>query len=54
MSAPLAHPDGLMRCPWPRHDPLYLAYHDSEWGVPERDPRALWEKLVADAGLKPE
>ena len=35
-------------------DPLYEAYHDSEWGVPERDPRALWEKLVLDgfqAGL---
>jgi DNA-3-methyladenine glycosylase I len=35
-------------------DPLYEAYHDEEWGVPERDPRALWEKLVLDgfqAGL---
>jgi DNA-3-methyladenine glycosylase I len=35
-------------------DPLYEAYHDTEWGVPERDPRALWEKLVLDgfqAGL---
>jgi DNA-3-methyladenine glycosylase I len=35
-------------------DPLYEAYHDQEWGVPERDPRALWEKLVLDgfqAGL---
>ena len=35
-------------------DPLYEAYHDHEWGVPERDPRALWEKLVLDgfqAGL---
>ena len=54
MSATLAHPDGLMRCPWPRHDPLYLAYHDEEWGVPEFDDRALYEKLVLDgfqAGL---
>jgi DNA-3-methyladenine glycosylase I len=35
-------------------DPLYEAYHDEEWGVPEYDPRALWEKLVLDgfqAGL---
>jgi DNA-3-methyladenine glycosylase I len=35
-------------------DPLYEAYHDTEWGVPERDPRGLWEKLVLDgfqAGL---
>ena len=42
------------RCPWCGTDPLYVAYHDEEWGVPERDPRALWEKLVLDgfqAGL---
>jgi DNA-3-methyladenine glycosylase I len=35
-------------------DPLYEAYHDTEWGMPERDSRALWEKLVLDgfqAGL---
>ena len=35
-------------------DALYEAYHDTEWGVPERDARALWEKLVLDgfqAGL---
>lgn len=43
------------RCGWadPRQ-PLYIAYHDEEWGVPERDSRALWEKLVLDgfqAGL---
>src|SRR5262245_37689022 len=45
-----------IRCPWRGMggDPLYEAYHDHEWGVPERDPRALWEKLVLDgfqAGL---
>jgi DNA-3-methyladenine glycosylase I len=54
MSAALLHPDGLYRCPWPRQDPLYVAYHDDEWGVPERDDRALFEKLVLDgfqAGL---
>ena len=42
------------RCPWCGTDPLYQAYHDDEWGVPETDPRALWEKLVLDgfqAGL---
>ena len=42
------------RCPWPGADPLYVAYHDDEWGVPERDDRALYEKLILDgfqAGL---
>ena len=42
------------RCSWAGQDPLYCAYHDTEWGVPERDSRALWEKLVLDgfqAGL---
>ncbi len=54
MSPPLLHPDGLKRCPWPKTDPLYVAYHDDEWGVPEYDDRALYEKLVLDgfqAGL---
>ena len=53
MSANLC-PDGLPRCPWPGQDPLYIAYHDHEWGVPEYDDRALYEKLVLDgfqAGL---
>ena len=44
-----------IRCAWADSgDPLYAAYHDDEWGVPERDSRALWEKLVLDgfqAGL---
>ena len=42
------------RCWWPGEDPLYLSYHDKEWGVPEYDSRALYEKLVLDgfqAGL---
>lgn len=42
------------RCPWCGTDPLYVAYHDTEWGVPEYDSRALWEKLILDgfqAGL---
>jgi DNA-3-methyladenine glycosylase I len=54
MSPSLPPPDGLRRCPWPKDDPLYLAYHDEEWGVPEFDDRALYEKLVLDgfqAGL---
>ena len=46
----------LARCGWRgmAGDPLYEAYHDTEWGVPEYDARALWEKLVLDgfqAGL---
>ena len=48
--------DTPIRCGWRgmAGDPLYEAYHDTEWGVPVRDPRALWEKLVLDgfqAGL---
>lgn len=42
------------RCSWSGNDPLYLDYHDTEWGVPEYDSRALWEKLILDgfqAGL---
>jgi DNA-3-methyladenine glycosylase I len=47
-------PDGKTRCHWPGEDPLYVAYHDEEWGVPEYDDRALFEKLILDgfqAGL---
>ena len=46
--------DGLKRCAWPGQDPLYVNYHDTEWGVPEYDDRALYEKLILDgfqAGL---
>jgi DNA-3-methyladenine glycosylase I len=53
MTVPV-HADGLTRCPWPKTDPLYVAYHDEEWGVPEYDDRALYEKLILDgfqAGL---
>ena len=42
------------RCGWCGTDQLYVDYHDHEWGVPERDARALWEKLILDgfqAGL---
>ena len=34
------------RCPWCGSDPLYIAYHDKEWGVPQRDSRALFETLI--------
>ncbi|MBX9931208.1 MAG: DNA-3-methyladenine glycosylase I [Methylobacterium sp.] len=48
------HSDGCARCWWAGLDPTYVAYHDTEWGVPERDGRALYEKLILDgfqAGL---
>jgi DNA-3-methyladenine glycosylase I len=51
---PITHADGVVRCPWSDRDALYIAYHDEEWGVPEFDDRALYEKLVLDgfqAGL---
>ena len=48
------HADGKGRCHWAGLDPLYVAYHDTDWGVPEYDDRALFEKLILDgfqAGL---
>ena len=42
------------RCPWSPFDPLYLDYHDKEWGTPNRDGRRLFEKIIlegAQAGL---
>ncbi len=51
----MPYPDGVERCPWPKPtNALYVRYHDTEWGVPERDDRALFEKLILDgaqAGL---
>ena len=44
----------IQRCAWAANDALLRAYHDEEWGVPEYDSRALWEKLMLDgfqAGL---
>jgi DNA-3-methyladenine glycosylase I len=44
----------FQRCKWSQSDPLMSDYHDQEWGVPEYDSRALWEKLMLDgfqAGL---
>ncbi len=43
-----------VRCSWPTDDPLYIAYHDEEWGLPEWNSQALFEKLILDgfqAGL---
>ncbi len=44
----------MERCGWAGPEQIYIDYHDSEWGVPEYDSRALWEKLILDgfqAGL---
>ena len=44
----------MQECGWPGTEAIYRAYHDEEWGAPEYDSRALWEKLVLDgfqAGL---
>lgn len=43
-----------LRCAWAQGDPLMQAYHDAEWGVPQHDPRMLWEMLMLEgfqAGL---
>ena len=50
----ITHEDGIDRCGWSGTAPDYVAYHDEEWGVPEYDSRALFEKLLLDgfqAGL---
>ncbi len=50
----IMHNDGKLRCPWPGVDPIYVNYHDTEWGVPETCDQALFEKLLLDgfqAGL---
>ena len=47
-------PDPADRCPWCGSEPLYVAYHDEEWGVPQHDDRMLFEMLTlegAQAGL---
>lgn len=44
----------MARCGWAGPEEIYIDYHDTEWGVPEYDSRALWEKLILDgfqAGL---
>jgi DNA-3-methyladenine glycosylase I len=47
-------PDGKLRCSWGESDPAYVDYHDTEWGVPQRDPQRLFELILlegAQAGL---
>ncbi len=51
---PSTEPIPLSRCTWCGDDPLYVDYHDTEWGRPDTNSRALWEKLILDgfqAGL---
>jgi len=49
MTRPRHAASSLVRCPWAGiDDPLYQRYHDEEWGVPQRDSRALFEKLVLE------
>ncbi|WP_431247028.1 DNA-3-methyladenine glycosylase I [Leifsonia xyli] len=53
-SAVIVGDDGLARCSWSASDPEYRRYHDEEWGRPQHDPRALYEKLCLEgfqAGL---
>lgn len=50
----MAETEDSIRCPWCGTDPLYVAYHDHEWGRPERDSRRLFELLILEgfqAGL---
>ncbi|AAT88641.1 DNA-3-methyladenine glycosidase I [Leifsonia xyli subsp. xyli str. CTCB07] len=46
--------DGVQRCSWPANDAKYTRYHDEEWGGPQHDPKALYEKICLEgfqAGL---
>lgn len=45
----IAGDDGLRRCPWALSHPLNLHYHDTEWGVPVRGERALFERIMLEA-----
>ena len=49
MSGLVVGPDGLARCPWAGSTPDYLAYHDTEWGVPVHGEGALYERLTLEA-----
>jgi DNA-3-methyladenine glycosylase I len=44
----MSRTSAVHRCAWAEGDPLMREYHDTEWGVPERDSRALWEALMLD------
>jgi DNA-3-methyladenine glycosylase I len=50
----MPHTGAVQRCAWADSDPLMCPYHDEEWGVPQRDPRRVWEMLMLEgfqAGL---
>jgi DNA-3-methyladenine glycosylase I len=47
--SPLAGPDGCLRCPWATSAPIYLAYHDDEWGQPIHTDNGLFERLCLEA-----
>jgi DNA-3-methyladenine glycosylase I len=47
--APAGLSAGVERCAWAKTDPLMVHYHDTEWGVPERNSTALWGKLALDS-----
>jgi DNA-3-methyladenine glycosylase I len=49
VSAPVVGPDGLARCPWGLSTPLYVSYHDDEWGRTVRGDDALYERLTLEA-----
>ncbi|MBI4265411.1 MAG: DNA-3-methyladenine glycosylase I [Acidobacteria bacterium] len=54
MGGLVRHADGIPRCWWPGEDPLYIRYHDEEWGAPVADDRRLFEKICLEgfqAGL---
>lgn len=48
MNAKTEYPDGLVRCGWVDTSAEYMAYHDTEWGYPEADDRALFEQLCLE------
>jgi DNA-3-methyladenine glycosylase I len=45
----VAGPDGRLRCPWGASTPIYIGYHDEEWGRPVRDDRGLYERFCLEA-----
>ena len=49
VAKPAVADDGRLRCAWPLSNPLMVAYHDEEWGVPLHDDRMLFEYIVLDA-----
>jgi DNA-3-methyladenine glycosylase I len=54
MSQNMSAAKQMIRCSWAGNDPVYIAYHDTEWGVPQFDSRMLWEMLMLEgfqAGL---